>query len=60
MWRFRPNGCGKQAAEEAKHQARAIDPGMGPAKAGVVAGEGKADASDRSQAVERLRRALRH
>jgi hypothetical protein len=58
--RLRPNGRRKQVAEEAKHQARAIDPGMGLAKAGVVAGEGKADASDRSQGVERLRRALRH
>jgi hypothetical protein len=44
--------------EEAKRQARNVDPGMDPVRAGPVAGERKADASDRLRSGERLRRAI--
>ena len=49
-------------AQGAKEQAGNVDPGMEFAKAGAVAGEGKAVPSNRSRGreQERLRRARKH
>ena len=43
--------------QEAKRQARNVDPGMETVKAGFVAGERKADASIRPRSGESLQRA---